>query len=1158
MLPRAPRKRDLLGEPQVSQPPPKKVRPADRRFKTRKTQEVLDELCVHVENNDRQLTNNVIRELDSEHVRVISDENFTANCTQMLKACLSAKLETVSNKTFACLVVMFAQGSEENRKEFVLSLVEQCEGLARATREAAKMHAVLADESLSTMSPASPSISPEESFKKKKSKSPESPETDADESSSESELGYDPVRIKKKLRKMKRKSGEAKTSKSPDDDDMMEEEEEISMVDAFFLKPSLDCGVLSIYTQALREGLIEAKQVPEKIMLCARRALAQSSLSTTAYRIAGLEFHVALEIARFMVYKPPDPEDQPPNVDEFGDEMAEQEDKKGNFVPRIPNEYTEFRKSEGEWVLINFCMDRDFRVRKTVVEGLLELSDHFRIAKHTYFTAKAFMTDSDPDIRIAAIRLLMFFASTIGDEFMPQEPMMMDLDEFDDEGVYDEEEEREPRPPRPKRPPRPPPKTYSDDAFVAICDAINDIEIAVRVEAAKKLGDFVTVSEALIYQTLDKKMMKTDKNKQVVKVEQSLFALSKKASANKNSRWKFAKKPAKMQETRGGWSRGKELNAVCPDGEEAKKEEEEEGESIIPHGACGVFVTALEDEFMDVRKAAVYSLGRLACTRPAFAVSALEYLADMFNDEIADVRLDAINALTPLISHGTLNIEQLNVISKCLDDAMPESRQAMRELLKRAQFADVDCVEMCVKALLACIRRFPKDKEQVYSCLAVIGRNHAVQVQAIMRSLLGIHLIFHTRETSIEDQEYVGKLIMVLNAAASQPSLVYFMPEFVHRHYRLLRNSYPGIVKKIRVLDEEKQIGKVKNGEDLTNEKAEDVVLNTYKRLCAVSSISMHNERNIKRDDIFRDTSAISLYNSSVSGAARLIFCLGEVSSTVDSVSNTVLRGGELTNVKQLITQSIEDMKSVEHQFSGISFQIHSYLIHCRIYLSFLDLLVWMMQVMTSQADLITAGQTIIQETKTSIENCEEVSESLLEFLKSCESFFLQVSSVDDKRKIITPNTFIELLDRSAPNLPTKFPPVNAIHLKYANITSPNKDTAVEECLKFFAHLPHGMPLEFELYNMLPEELESVRIKTIHPDSRFDVMKPRREEFKEENGHVAVSTQVKITSASPWSEPAEIDVVIGILSDNKFVPLFASPSCFSPAHIRVRIHPHSR
>uniref|UniRef100_A0A1I7UZR7 DNA helicase n=1 Tax=Caenorhabditis tropicalis TaxID=1561998 RepID=A0A1I7UZR7_9PELO len=238
---------------------------------------------------------------------------------------------------------------------------------------------------------------------------------------------------------------------------------------------------------------------------------------------------------------------------------------------------------------------------------------------------------------------------------------------------------------------------------------------------------------------------------------------------------------------------------------------------------------------------------------------------------------------------------------------------------------------MCVKALLACLQRFP-NKEQVYSCMAVIGRNHAVQVQAIMRSLLGINLIFHTRETSIEDQEYVGRLVMVLNAAPIQPSLVFFMPEFVHRHYRLLRNSYPDIVREIRVLDEEKEIGKTAMDE-YSMEKAEEVVMSTYRRLCNVPSTALHSDRNIKRDDIFRDTSAISLYNSTVSGAARLIFCLGEVSSTVNSVSETVLRGGEIINMKQLIAQSIDDMKSVEHQFSRISLEIHTYLVYCRVLL---------------------------------------------------------------------------------------------------------------------------------------------------------------------------------------------------------------------------------
>jgi hypothetical protein len=38
-----------------------------------------------------------------------------------------------------------------------------------------------------------------------------------------------------------------------------------------------------------------------------------------------------------------------------------------------------------------------------------------------------------------------------------------------------------------------------------------------------------------------------------------------------------------------------------------------------------------------VRKAAVHSLGQLAANRPLFAGSALDHLADMFNDEIEQV-----------------------------------------------------------------------------------------------------------------------------------------------------------------------------------------------------------------------------------------------------------------------------------------------------------------------------------------------------------------------------------------------------------------------------------------------------------------------------------------------------------------------------------------
>ncbi|CAP36948.1 Protein CBG19769 [Caenorhabditis briggsae] len=1031
---KGPRKRELAGGIDQLLPPVKRNRKRERKFKLRKLQEVLDEIVGRVANSDGQLVNSLVRELNTEHVRVIGDAEFEKSCEKLLRACLTAKLDSISTIIFDCLAAIFTRGRLRRKRKIMLSLKNYQDGLARATREV--------------------------------------------------------WRFKKRARNLEI------------------DDEDITIVDAFFRRPNLDRGILGIYVSCLREQVITADEVPEKIKLIARRSMGATSLSSTARRITAVEFHVAMATAT------------PLNQD-WADQM-----------------------SDCESILAILNLDRDFRVRRAVAEGFLELSSVWKLSKKVYFVAKEFLKDTDSDVRIAAIRLLIGFANNMGHEMI--------LKKKGESGVGDAQ------------------TTISDDAFSAICDAMNDIEIAVRVEAAQTLGDFQMVSEDLIYQTLDKKMMRTAANKQVVKVEQSLFALSKKASANKDRRWKFAKKAPKPAETRGGWSRGKELNAVAP-GEEEKKNEEEEEESIIPHGACGAFVSALEDEFMDVRKAAVYSLGRLACNRPAFAVSALEYLADMFNDEIADVRLDAINALTPLVAHGQLNSEQLNVISKCLDDAMPEARQAMRELLKRAQFVDVNCVEMCVKALLACLKRFPKDKEQIYGCMADIGNNHSVQVQAIMRSLLDIHLIFHTREPSIDDQEYVGKLIMVLNAAASQPSLVMFMPEFVHRHYRFLRNSYPNIVRAIRVIDEEKQIGRVRKADDTTNDKAEEVVMITYQRLCEVSKNSKSNlniaERNSQRDDIFRDAAAISHYNSSVSGAARLIFCLAEVSSTLDSVTNTVLCGGELTNVKQLITQSIEDMQSIEHRFSGVSVQIHAYLVYCKVYLSFLDLLVWMMQVMAPQADVVAAGQSICKEARRALEEYEDVPESaIFNFISACEAVFMPPIQIpltaggviDDKRKIITPSTVVKLLDNSIPTLPLKFPEVDKIHVKYARITSPNKDTAVEETLKFFAHLPHGMPLEFELHNMREHELETIRIKTIYPDGRFDLMRPRVDEIRDEGRYYGVNTQLKITCSSPWSEAAEIDVVIGIWSSGKFVPVFSSPSCFSPAHIRVRIHPHSR
>ena len=106
-------------------------------------------------------------------------------------------------------------------------------------------------------------------------------------------------------------------------------------------------------------------------------------------------------------------------------------------------------------------------------------------------------------------------------------------------------------------------------------------------------------------------------------------------------------------------------------------------------GACGAFVHGLEDEFMgtfvfttlkkkplshtdahtyiEVRSAAVESICHLSISSHSFAVLSLDYLVDMFNDEIEGVRLKAINSLRQISARMELREDQLETVLAILE-----------------------------------------------------------------------------------------------------------------------------------------------------------------------------------------------------------------------------------------------------------------------------------------------------------------------------------------------------------------------------------------------------------------------------------------------------------------------------------------------------------
>ncbi len=111
----------------------------------------------------------------------------------------------------------------------------------------------------------------------------------------------------------------------------------------------------------------------------------------------------------------------------------------------------------------------------------------------------------------------------------------------------------------------------ADDAFSRVCNAVHDLSVSVRSEACRLLGEFVNVSDPFIEQTLDKKIM----------VKMRVTAKSGKPTVRREP----------IQE----WSTGKKLGGDMP-----AEKVDEEGTSMIPSGACGAFVSGLEDEFMGI------------------------------------------------------------------------------------------------------------------------------------------------------------------------------------------------------------------------------------------------------------------------------------------------------------------------------------------------------------------------------------------------------------------------------------------------------------------------------------------------------------------------------------------------------------------------------
>eukprot|EP00053_Salpingoeca_punica_P010852 m.97070 g.97070 ORF g.97070 m.97070 type:complete len:889 (-) comp15509_c0_seq2:164-2830(-) len=301
------------------------------------------------------------------------------------------------------------------------------------------------------------------------------------------------------------------------------------------------------------------------------------------------------------------------------------------------------------------------------------------------------------------------------------------------------------------------PATLVDVAFVSLCNMLNDGEWRVRAEACQLLGSLQGVSLVYLMQTFDKKI---------------ISHLQRKQSAHEQLRAKH-----------------KRAVEIKPEGDEDVRDM-----TLASSGACGAFVHGLEDEFFEVRKAAIDSICELGMRSEEMASSAVDFLVDMFNDEIDLVRIDAVGSLRKLSPFLVFREEHLDVMLGILDDASSAIRSGVHLLFGGCRLANYTCLQAVVFALVQNLNRYPQDRLSIWRCMMNMGRNHASFAEFLIEGLLRIDVHFAQVEPSVDDVVYVAVIALVAGAASCKPSLLSLAPAHTLRHIKVLHDKHPDYI----------------------------------------------------------------------------------------------------------------------------------------------------------------------------------------------------------------------------------------------------------------------------------------------------------------------------------------------------------------------------
>lgn len=665
-----------------------------------------------------------------------------------------------------------------------------------------------------------------------------------------------------------------------------------------------------------------------------------------------------------------------------------------------------------------------------------------------------------------------------------------------------------------------------DAAFSKVCEALCDLSLQIRVLAAELLGSMTHVSSEFLNQTLDKKLMSN---------------LRRKRNAHERG--------ARLV-TSGEWSSGKRWADDAP-----QEHLDARTISLIASGACGALIHGLEDEFLEVRTAAVGSMCKLAMSRPEFAVTSLDFLVDMFNDEIEDVRLKAIYSLTAIARHIVLREDQLEIMLGSLEDYSVDVREGLHLMLGACRVSTQPCLLMVVQKLLDVLSKYPQDRHSTYACMRKIGQKHPHLVMALTGHLLCVHPYFETPERDVEDPAYLCVLILVFNAAEHLVPIISLLPLATHRHYAFLRDSMPKLVPQLPIegASSSSTTKRVDDAVQVAGSSAEylQMILNHIGEIYTKT-----NERIELLKTAQSNLQRLGAIDSDMYGPSNFLETFLSAQIQIEQIQRCISTQRSRVPLKESLAELIRNCLKLQHTFSGLNYGDILQVKQLRLRASCLQLLLVVRDRSQSalgpcQMLLQTAGEiSAFMRTRVTSTGFGEKPEVLVkeEDVKlklkqpqpgqaEPDSFTRSLLSKLDAIADPKPGrVFREILPLVQHAPPLSLPPANKkIRRCMANILEPCPLQSQDNVIKVTAGLIAAVPFVAEIDNLLESQKADMRIKIKYPDQQVHTVVPKMTDFKPimtEQGEHETKVRLRTTillSHSVWTEASLVEIQLCLI-----------------------------